>query len=80
MPTVLRWEGFRFYFFSNEGSELPHIHIDRDGNTAKFWLESPSVARNIGFSQRELRVLQEKVVEEQVAFLKAWREYFGPNP
>lgn len=33
MPTVLRWKGYRFYFFSNEGSEPPHIHIDKDGNT-----------------------------------------------
>jgi hypothetical protein len=58
VPTVLRWNGYRFYFFSNEGNEPPHIHIDKDGNTVKFWLGSVAVARNIGFSDRELRVLE----------------------
>ena len=38
MPTVLRWNGYRFYFFSNEGSEPPHIHVDKAGHTAKYWL------------------------------------------
>jgi len=53
MPTVLRWRGYRFYFFSNEGSEPAHIHIDKDENTIKFWLEPVSVVRNIGFPRRE---------------------------
>ncbi len=35
VPTVLRWNGYRFYFFSNEGAEPPHIHIDKGGSTAK---------------------------------------------
>ena len=27
MPTVLRWEGYRAFFYSNEGSEPPHLHV-----------------------------------------------------
>ena len=77
MPTILRWEGYRFYFFSNEGFEPPHVHIDKDGNTAKFWLKPVAMARNIGFSQRELRILEEKVLKEQMRFLEAWHEYFS---
>ena len=38
MPTVLRWNGYRFYFFSNEGHEPPHVHIDKAGRSCKFWL------------------------------------------
>ncbi|HJU31624.1 MAG TPA: DUF4160 domain-containing protein [Hyphomicrobiaceae bacterium] len=38
MPTILRWNGYRFYFFSNERDEPPHMHIDKGGNSAKFWL------------------------------------------
>ena len=77
MPTVLRWNGFRFYFFSNEGFEPAHIHVDKDNNTAKFWLGPVSLARNIGFSPRELRILELKVVEERTRFMEAWDEYFG---
>jgi len=29
MPTLLRVEGFRFFFFSNEGQEPPHVHVGR---------------------------------------------------
>lgn len=29
MPTVLRVAGYRF-FFSNEGNEPPHIHVEHD--------------------------------------------------
>ena len=80
MPTVLRWNGYRFYFFSNEGFEPPHIHVDKAENTAKFWLSEVSVVRNIGFSQRELSIIEAKVVEERERFLEAWHEYFGRNP
>ena len=80
MPTVLRWAGYRFYFFSNEGFERPHIHVDKSGNTVKFWLDPVSMARNIGFSARELRIIEAKVVEEQQRFIEAWHEYFHRNP
>jgi Domain of unknown function (DUF4160) len=77
MPTVLRWNGYRFYFFSNEGFEPPHIHVDKGGNTVKFWLESVEVARNIGFSARELKTIEDKVRDEKARFLEAWHGYFG---
>jgi len=77
MPTVLLWNGYRFYFFSNEGHEPPHIHIDKSGNSAKFWLAPVTLARNFGFSQGELGVLEDKIKEEQQHFFEAWHGYFG---
>jgi hypothetical protein len=77
VPTVLRWNGYRFYFFSNEGTEPPHIHVDKAGCTAKFWLDEPRLARNVGFSAREVSELSAKVSEQRVAFQEAWRAYFG---
>jgi Domain of unknown function (DUF4160) len=38
MPTVLRNGAYRFYFYSHEPNEPPHIHVDRDRLSAKFWL------------------------------------------
>jgi hypothetical protein len=40
MPEVFRDRGFRFFFYSNEGSPLEpiHIHAEKNGNEAKFWL------------------------------------------
>ena len=39
MPAILRIGAYRFYFYSHEPNEPPHIHIDRDNLTAKFWLQ-----------------------------------------
>lgn len=77
MPTVLRHLAYRFYFYSHEPNEPPHIHIDRDNLSAKFWLETVSLARNRGFSARELRILKNLVEERRALLLEAWNEYFG---
>ena len=38
MPVVLRREGFRFLFYSNEGDprEPAHIHVQQGRDEAKF--------------------------------------------
>jgi hypothetical protein len=36
MPTVLRVSGCRFFFYSLEGSEPSHIHVEHGDNVAKF--------------------------------------------
>jgi Domain of unknown function (DUF4160) len=69
MPTVLRVGSYRFYFYSHEPNEPPHVQIDRDDSTAKFWLESVSLANNIGFNAKELRKLQKIVQENQEVLL-----------
>jgi Domain of unknown function (DUF4160) len=77
MPTILRAGPYRFYFFSHEPNEPPHVHIDRDTLSAKFWLNPVSLARNFGFNARELRRLHSLVAEHRAAFTEAWDEYFG---
>ena len=47
MPTVMQVSGYRFFFDSLEGLEPPHIHVERDCFTAKYWL-SPSDWRGTG--------------------------------
>ncbi|MCU7512351.1 MAG: DUF4160 domain-containing protein [Ignavibacteria bacterium] len=76
MPTVLRVDGFRFYFYSHETTEPPHIHVDKDGNSAKFWLNPVSLARNIGYSAKELRVIQDIIQDNQSFMLEKWNGYF----
>ncbi|CDM95633.1 MULTISPECIES: DUF4160 domain-containing protein [Limnospira] len=77
MPTVLRIGSYRLYFYSHEPNESPHVHIDRDRDSVKFWLSPVSLARNIGFSARELRKIQKIVQDNQEILLEAWYEYFG---
>ena len=61
MPTLLRWNGYRFYFFSNEGFEPPHIHVDKGEKSVKLWLQPLEIARNYGFTEQELRGIMTKV-------------------
>jgi Domain of unknown function (DUF4160) len=75
--TILRIGPYRFYFYSHEPNEPPHIHIDRDTSSAKFWLELVNLASNIDFSAKELRKLQSIVQENQKNLLEAWYGYFG---
>ena len=77
MPTVLRIGPYRFYFYSHEPNEPPHIHIDRDNLSAKFWLEPVQLARNIGFSARDLRAIERMIVNHQEELQEKWNGYFN---
>ena len=77
MPTVLRSGPYRLYFYSHEPNEPPHVHIDRDDQSCKFWVQNVGLARNLGFSAKELRDLEKLVIDNQQRLLEAWHEYFG---
>ncbi|WP_353662087.1 DUF4160 domain-containing protein [Hydrogenimonas sp. SS33] len=58
MPTVLRIGPYRFFFYSNECGEPPHIHIQHQDKLAKFWLQPVQLAKSIRFSPQELKKLE----------------------
>ncbi|WP_371398044.1 DUF4160 domain-containing protein [Fretibacter rubidus] len=76
MPTVLRWKGYKFFFYSDE-EDRPHIHIIKQNAQAKYWLNDVEFVKAEGFSQKELNVLFKKVAEEQDLFLERWNDYFN---
>ena len=76
MPTVLKIGKFRFFFFSNEGSEPTHIHVESNEKYAKFWLEPVQLARSIGYSAKELNEIRGLVLENLNLFREKWNEYF----
>jgi hypothetical protein len=77
MPTLLRWRGFRFFFYSADGWEPPHIHVRKDQKETKIWLTDVSVAINLGFSARELNeIIREKRRQREI-FLEAWNDHFA---
>ena len=77
MPTVLRIAGYRFYFYSHEPNEPPHVHVDCAGASLKAWLQPVSLARNRGFRGREINAILAMTEEHRDALLEAWHEYFG---
>ena len=77
MPTVFRVTGFRFYFWSHELNEPPHVHVDRSDASAKFWLAPVSLASNRGYGAHDLGVILRLVRRHRPELLKAWHEFFG---
>lgn len=77
MPTIHRQDGFRFYFFSHEPNEPPHVHIDKGEATIKVWLDSLTVAKSRGFRAHEIRGIILMVETHRKRMLEAWHEHFG---
>ena len=77
MPVALRVKGYRFFFFSLEGHEPPHIHVEQAERFAKFWLNPVSLVKSRGFRSNELSEIQ-KIVEENLGILlEKWNEHFS---
>ena len=49
---------YRIYSYSHEPNKRPHVHVDRDDQSAKFWLDPVALARNLGFGPVELPLLR----------------------
>ncbi len=77
MPTVLRIDGHRFYFYSHEPNEPPHVHVDKGGATLKAWLGPVTLAKASGFRPKEISAILRMVADHQQELLEAWHEYFG---
>lgn len=80
MPVILRYKGYTFFFFSNEGDprEPLHVHVRSAGSTAKFWLE-PQVrlAESYGLSSQELNDIAKVVANNHQLIERAWHEFFS---
>jgi hypothetical protein len=76
MPTLLRIEGFRFYFFSREGTEPPHVHVRKGGGKAKLWLSPVELVHCRGLTKAELRRIHELTQEHAQDFLQRWQRHF----
>ena len=76
MPTILVFMGFRFFFYSNENNEPPHVHIRKGDAEAKFWLNPVSEVHNYGFKSSEIKQIRETVEEQADYFMSKWQQFF----
>ena len=80
MPVVFRYKGFRFFFYSNEGSprEPMHVHVRLGSSEAKLWLDPKvRVASSFGFDASTLRELVEVAQGNRTLTERTWHEYFS---
>ena len=77
MPTILRSGPCRFIFYSGDGNEPAHIHVERDQSEAKYWLDPVRLERSGGFGAPELRTIERLLELHHDTIREAWNEFFG---
>lgn len=77
MPTVFKSGSYRFFFYSSDRDEPPHVHIEHDDRIAKFWLDPVRLQNSGGFSRSELNRIQRMIEKRHRDLLEAWNAYFS---
>ena len=78
MPRVGGIPGpYRFFFTSFDCNEPPHVHVERDRSTCKFWLDPLMLARNHGFAAHELTRIRQIIRQHHEQIMEAWYDHCG---
>jgi hypothetical protein len=76
MPTMLRIGPFRFFFYADEGTEPPHVHVEAAERRAKYWLTPIDQSWNDGFRSGELKTIEAIIFENLKLLLEGWDDFF----
>ena len=77
MPTLLIEGPYRFFFYLGDRGEPPHVHVRRDRQVAKFWLDPVALASSGGMKSTEIRRVQRIIERNQSSFLREWNVRFN---
>lgn len=77
MPTVLRVRGYRFFFFSSERGEPPHVHVEKNDASAKIRLNPVVLQKSTGFKPQEIHVILELTQQHETELEEKWHDYFN---
>jgi hypothetical protein len=77
MPTILRVGPYRFFFYAGDYNEPIHVHVERNDNIAKYWLEPIRLESSGGFNRLDLSIIFRIIEENRDKILEGWDEYFS---
>ena len=79
MPTVLLIDGWRFFFYADEGTEPIHVHVQKAEKDCKYWLSPDSFDIREQFAynmnQRDKRHVRRLIFEHFDQLVAAWNEF-----
>ena len=76
MPSIRNVSGpYRLFFYSFDCGEPRHVHVQRERNLCKFWLEPLTLSNNDGFFARELNQIRSLIHSRMEQILEAWNEH-----
>jgi hypothetical protein len=77
MPTVLRIGPYRFFFYAGDRDEPLHVHVERDNNLAKFWLDPVRLGTSGGFTRTDISRIRKLVEDNRDILSRSWNEFFN---
>ena len=78
MPAIFTDGPFRFFFYMGDRDEPPHVHVERDNRTAKFWLNLVKLQSTGGLRRHEIRRIERIIEENHTQLMEAWNARFNP--
>jgi len=76
-PTFKKERGYTFKIYSNEEERI-HIHVMKDDDEAKFWLEPHiELAQNYGFSSQEINEISKIIESYANDFREKYKQHIG---
>jgi len=81
MPTILYINGWRFFFYANEGNEAIHIHCRKGEMECKYWLIREEFeieeAYSYGMGQQDKRQVKKIIFEYYEVIEQEWDRFIG---
>ncbi|MBC8318829.1 MAG: DUF4160 domain-containing protein [Desulfobulbaceae bacterium] len=77
MPTILRAGPYRFFFYSSDGNEPVHVHVEREDKVAKIWVDPIWLSYSGGFNRAEIARILKIIGKNKTQIMEAWDEYFS---
>jgi len=72
MPVILREKGYEFSFVMFDLQEPIHVHVRRDRNQAKYWVEPVNLAWMRGYHPHELNEIERIIRDNHSYIRKTW--------
>nr|VFK39874.1 MAG: protein of unknown function (DUF4160) [Candidatus Kentron sp. TC] len=54
-----------------------HVHVERNGKVAKFWVKPVRLSDNSGYAGSELSKIRKIILENEHILVEARHDYFG---
>ncbi len=77
MPTVLKIDGYRFFFYSSDKQEPIHIHIEKGSGYAKVWISPIRLQYSYGFNNSQISKILKLVEKNNEKIKESWNEFFN---
>ncbi len=81
MPTVLMMNGWRLFFYSDEGNEPMHIHARKGECECKYWIDVENFeiteAWSYNLTPRNKREIRKIILQHLDLIAESWNNHLG---